>query len=802
MTERITFVEIDLNRCSETYGVAPCTASGPATDKCFNCFATCQDKDNYNKEIVTARHSTVSSVLPLGIQAIPDIASVSINPAVLDLGESIGVRASVSITFGDARYPDTGPEGDRYLSDRDYNPYTQGSYWGKFRARYPFTQGSDIRVIRGSSDQSLEQMETRHFIVENVSGPNSSGAFSIVCKDALKLADSKRAQCPVLSQGELAADITNSAASFTLSPSLIGADYDASGFINIGGEEICSYTRSGDVMTIVRGQFNTDAIAHEAGARVQLCKEFAAGSSLRATDIINDLLVNFAAVPQEWIPIAAWNAEDDTYIQRTYSALIAEPESVTSLVNEVLQQTASTVWWNDSAKQLEFRVLKDVSTDAATYSDDLILADTFAATDQNKKRVSQVWTYFGQINPLEKLDEGKNYSRTQANISSESEINFEGVPSIRRIYSRWITANSRATAENLNLTILSRYSTPPRKISWKLQRNDQLTIPQLAGGYNVINRSMQDAKGAASIVPVQVTQVMSTDTGFSVVGEEVLYSQTITPTDPDQKSVSLETNGQTNVNLYDEAIASSNAAPQAGDTWTFTIASSTVIGSNSTSMASIDTGTGWPAGVTLVLVNFGSVMGKGGSGGSGGSAIFGATDGGAGGAGGLAFEINYQMSIINNNIIGGGGGGGGGGGAASRASISGNITYNAGGGGGGGGQGYDVSLGGPRTNPSSDFTDSSRIERAGTSGNGGGSTANGTKGLRGVVNSGFKGGNGANGAGLGQSGTSGLNGVATSISGGVSSAGGTGGPAGAAINKNGYTVTITNNGAILGAINA
>ena len=211
----------------------------------------------------------------------------------LDLGESIGVRASVSITFGDARYPDTGPEGDRYLADRDYDPYTRGSYWGKFRARYPFTQGSDIRVIRGSSDQSLEQMETRHFIVENVSGPTSSGAFSIVCKDALKLADSKKAQCPVLSQGELAADITNSATSFTLSPSGIGADYDASGFINLGGEEICSYTRSGDVMTIVRGQFNTDAIAHEAGARVQLCKNFAAGSSLRATDIINDLLVNF-----------------------------------------------------------------------------------------------------------------------------------------------------------------------------------------------------------------------------------------------------------------------------------------------------------------------------------------------------------------------------------------------------------------------------------------------------------------------------------------------------------------------------
>ena len=618
MTERISYVEIDLNRCSETYGVGACTASIPTTGsiKCFNCYATCQDKDNYNKETVTSRHSTASGNLPLGIEAVSDLASVSIRPAQLDLGESIGVRASVTLTFKDARYPDTGPEGDRYLADRNYDPYTQGSYWGKFRARYPYIQGADIRLIRGSSDQSLAQMETRHFIVDSVSGPDSSGTFTIVCKDILKLADSKKSQAPVLSLGELSVGITASDTSITLSPAGVGADYITGGsyptraYLNIGGEEIVSYTNptGSDTITIAdRGSFNTTAQEHEAGARVQLCVHYDPADSWRATDVINDFLVNYSNMDASYIPLASWNLEDDTYIKQTFSTLIAEPTSVTSLINELLQQTASTMWWDDVNRVNQFRVLKSVSTDAALYNDDLIKAGTFSIKDQNSKRVSQVWTYFGQINPLESLTDGKNYSRTQANIDPESEANFEGTPSIRRIYSRWIQANSRPAAENLNLTILSRYSTPPRLLSYSLHRNELLTVPTLAGGFNVMNRNTQDATGATEIVPIQVTQLKSTEAGFTVIGEEVIYSQTITPTDPNFKPV--EIGSKNNVNLYDEAILSQWSAPETGDTWQFIIESGAVIGSSDTAIASLVTGDSWPAGVTLNLINFGSIVG-------------------------------------------------------------------------------------------------------------------------------------------------------------------------------------------------
>jgi hypothetical protein len=45
--EPIELVEFVLPRCANTYGVAPCTASGGAGAECFNCRATCQDVDNY-----------------------------------------------------------------------------------------------------------------------------------------------------------------------------------------------------------------------------------------------------------------------------------------------------------------------------------------------------------------------------------------------------------------------------------------------------------------------------------------------------------------------------------------------------------------------------------------------------------------------------------------------------------------------------------------------------------------------------------------------------------------------------------
>ena len=58
-----------------------------------------------------------------GVEALPYIEQVDYSPGIISLGEnSLGQRASLSITFVGEPSPDTGPGGDKYLADRPYNP--------------------------------------------------------------------------------------------------------------------------------------------------------------------------------------------------------------------------------------------------------------------------------------------------------------------------------------------------------------------------------------------------------------------------------------------------------------------------------------------------------------------------------------------------------------------------------------------------------------------------------------------------------------------------------------------------------
>src|SRR3989344_5684114 len=144
----------------------------------------------------------------------------------------------------------------------------------------------------------------------------------------------------------------------------------------------------------------------------------------------------------------------------------------------------------------------------------------------------------------------------------------------------------------------------------------------------------------------------------------------------------------TNINLCTLA-----GNPTTPSTYVFTIPAGVIINSNSTSQPALTTGTCWPAGSSITLINDGSIYGRGGEGGSGphtytGTQFF--CNGYGGGVGGPAVGISYPLTIDNTHgYIFGGGGGGGGGGAASGVG-----TCYYWGGGGGGGQGSISSNGG------------------------------------------------------------------------------------------------------------
>ncbi len=179
-----------------------------------------------------------------------------------------------------------------------------------------------------------------------------------------------------------------------------------------------------------------------------------------------------------------------------------------------------------------------------------------------------------------------------------------------------------------------------------------------------------------------------------------------------------------------------------------------------------DTGT-LPTGstVALTLESAAFTRGAGGAGSIGGLPSGNGTAGVAGGTA-VNFQSNGSITVDSGGTISGGGGGGGGGGGYFADPIEG---Y-----GGGGGGGFPNGTGGTGLLDTSDGS-------AGTTGGGGAGGA--------ASSSAGAGGAGGNVAAAGTAGTN-----ATGTGGGA-------GAAGSAIEKNGFTVTVTNNGTVDGDIN-
>lgn len=525
MTDRhaLAYVEIDIPICENVYGESPCTASIPTTGsaKCFNCLSTCQDVENYAETEVTLRFAVPTDYLPESIDAIPIITGINFSPAIISLGEDLGQRASLTVNFSDIRWSDTGPGFDPYVAERDWDPYTRGTFWGRFRSRQPYLRGRNLRVIRGLVGQALAEMETRHYIIESFNGPTTDGSYSIIAKDVLKLADGDRAQCPMPSNGFIAADIASGAGSLTLSPTGIGDDeYDASGYLALGGKEVVSFTRSGDTVTLTgRGQLGTTAQAHKAQDRVQtVIREVAVGPA----DLIYKYLVDFAGVPADYIDLPAWQAEASAFNARLYTTTLAEPVAVKTLVSELIEIAGLAVWWDDLAQKIRLQVLRQISTDAERFVEERLLNEAIAIEEQPERRISQVWTYYGKINPLEGQEDPENYRSTAVTVDLDSEAQY-GSPAIRKIFSRWIPEGGRTTATRINDILIGRFRNPPRRFSFSTFRYGSES-PTLGEGCVINAWPLQDATGAREDVPMQIVRLNPGDTSMRVDADELRFT--------------------------------------------------------------------------------------------------------------------------------------------------------------------------------------------------------------------------------------------------------------------------------------
>lgn len=478
--EPVVVVEIDQDFCQNTYGVSPCTASGPAAQSCFNTFKTCQDEDNFDKGTKVIRFIKPMQRPNPEWQAIPSVGGVSASPGRINAGGQsassgpLGQRSTVSVSLTDHPYGDI--KTDPYVTSRNYNPLLQGTFWTKWMARNPYFQNRGLRVRYGYIGQAIESMQTQHYVMDTITGPDSKGMVSIRGVDILRLADDFKAQAPTLSPGALTAALNSSATSFSADGTAL-ADYPATGTICIG-EEVMTYgsrsespTGTVNFSSVTRGTDGTTAQEHDEDDTVQLCLRY---TSEKAVDIIYDLLTTYAGVNASLLDYTEWLAEDAEWLTGLeLTTLITEPTGISTLIGEICEQVLIFLWWDDREQLVKLQAVRSPAETPVELTDSAnVLMNSQQFKLDQTQRISQLWIYYIQANPTGGLDDPANFKRARYRIDASAEgANEYDEQRIKKVFSRWLQTD--AQVNDVGTRLLARYRDNPVVGSLLLDAKDR-----------------------------------------------------------------------------------------------------------------------------------------------------------------------------------------------------------------------------------------------------------------------------------------------------------------------------------------
>jgi len=590
--EPFEWVELHQDFCQNVYGNGiTCTASlATGGTECYNTRSTCQDPANYRPLDIYGKLAPLvlnfcksQSFLPDGAYYIPSLSSVtlsagSINPIGAGASSSaLGTRGGISVQLQD--HPHTDKWVDPYIANRmsrdaNYIATERGTFWTKWKARNPYYIGRTVKHHTGFiKNGAVVDVVTRTYFVTTINGPDASGRVTIQGKDLLTKLSDEKAKAPFVSKGTLLAPITASDTAFTLNPVGIGNDeYPASGLLRIGAE-LCTFTRIGDAVTIVRGRHNTEAKDAKAGDVVQLCLVY---DSKSPAYILEDLEKNFAGIDPDLLDLAQWAQEQTDYMPRLYNGIIAEPTGVNSLVAEMAEQMYFYQIWDERNSLLKMRAIRPAQGDTIYQLDEFsnLEQDSVDVSDLNDQLITQVWVYYAIINPIAGLTDETNYAAREIIFTDEGSAVKNGVEKIKKIFCRWIGPTNGAAAVDLGKKIIARYGRAPRKITFALSNKDS---DVWLGDFATINhRSSVDATGAPLPLNVQVMSAQQNRPGtrFVYTAQEFVFEA---PVDVTDKLIIISAD-TLNVNLrdaYDDQFA---MPPAPGDTVRFEIRPGVVIG--------------------------------------------------------------------------------------------------------------------------------------------------------------------------------------------------------------------------------
>lgn len=538
--EPVQIVEIDIDYCTLSYGLGACTAVLGTTGvrKCFNTFATCQATSAFDKGTKTLRFITPTASVPKGNNVyFPALTSVSAFSTSVNIGGtnprlgSLGRRGTANVSLRDFAYHDRYL--DKYQSERidgtaqndegGYDPATRGSFFTKLKSRFPYYAGRPLRVIDGYLDGGvLTTLQTRHFIITDMAGPDDRGGVSIEAKDVLTLAEKDTALAPAPSRGELATDIGTGLVSFNLEPAGIGAEYPASGYAVIGSE-IVSYTRSTDTITLTgRGLQKTVTATHSDGDTFQ---EAIVYEEQLINQVVEDLLTNYTDIPASYFPTTDWQTEIERWIPTLYiNTAITQPTPVAELLGE-LAVLGVSIWWDDVSQKIKMKATKpvDVDVEVTDLNDDQHIK-SISQEDLDDDRLTQVHFYTVQSDPTKGVKEKSNFDRIRVTVDTVAEgANAYNDVKIREIFCRWLNVGRDAAVRLRSLRLLTRFNSAPKHFKIKLDAKD-ISIG-LTDVVRVTSRVITDETGKPVPTLLEVIQKSEPVAGHEVdiVAQAYLY---------------------------------------------------------------------------------------------------------------------------------------------------------------------------------------------------------------------------------------------------------------------------------------
>lgn len=486
---------------------------GTGSQRCYNTYWTCQDRENYTGtgSLAWRFMRPRAGVYPLYEESGENIKTnplymltdVSTAPSRINVGSRrtgespLGVRAKCSASFQDAPFDDH--VGDYYLSTRSV---VGGNFWSKLIARNQFQPGWEMRVYEGYAGQAIGDMQVRFYPVDKISGPDSAGKVTVEGIDPLQLSDKRRSQFPRATDIKLSDAVTDSQTTLPVASAGadLAADFGNTGarrYARIGSEivEYSGYTGTAPNFTltgVIRGALGTVAAAHASQDAVQRVGRY---ERIRMYRVAKDLIENHTPIGAGYIDNAQWEAEGEAFLGLFIAdATIASPEDVDNLLGELCRDGLFSIWWDERQQTIPLLAVRPPQETPVTLDDMFnVLNGTSEVKSAPDDRLTRVSVFFRVVSPVGSLTDPTNYLRRDIRIAGEYELPQSTGGEIREatIYSRWIRTDAQALLVGAQL--LMRYRNVPRFLSVTLDAKDRsIKIGDIA---DITTKTVVDVNG-------------------------------------------------------------------------------------------------------------------------------------------------------------------------------------------------------------------------------------------------------------------------------------------------------------------